>query len=213
MSFSAKTVSKQRQLQRTRGGQGVGEAPAVAVGAPPTDAGPDDATLVVRAREGDPGAFEMLVRRYQRRIYQFALRMTASVGDAEDITQEVFLTVWRRLPTIRQEAAFTGWLFRTAANACFNLLQRRRPTSELIVDPVADALDPARAVVSSQQLAALTAALGSLTPEQRAVWLLREAHGQSYDEIARIVDTTAHAVRGRLSRARVQLAELMQSWR
>jgi RNA polymerase sigma-70 factor (ECF subfamily) len=216
MSFSAEAVSKERQQQQTTGGQGVGEATAVAVGAPPANAGPDDATLVVRAREGDPGAFEMLVRRYQRRIYQFALRMTASVGDAEDITQEVFLTAWRRLPTIRQEAAFTGWLFRTAANACFNLLQRRRPTSELIEDTAADtsdAQDPARAVVSSQQLVALTAALGRLTSEQRAVWLLREAHGQSYDEIARIVDTTPHAVRGRLSRARVQLAELMQSWR
>ncbi len=215
MSFRSRAVSEQMQ-QQTTGGQGVGEAPAVAVGAPPTNAGPDDATLVVRAQEGDPAAFETLVKRHQRRIYQFALRMTASIGDAEDITQEVLLTAWRRLPTIREEAAFVSWLFRIAVNTCLNLLQRRHPTAELIEDTAADAgggHDPARTAVSSQQLAALSAALGTLTPEQRAVWLLREAHGRSYDEIAGIVDTTPQAVRGRLSRARVQLAELMQPWR
>jgi RNA polymerase sigma-70 factor (ECF subfamily) len=176
----------------------------------------DDATLVVRARDGDLAAFEALVHRYQKRIYQLALRMTRNSGDAEDIAQEVFLTAWRRLPEIQRDAAFSGWLYTTATNRCLNLLRKRRPTTELDDDSPPRAAsptqDPQRATQTNAQLAALADALGQLTPEQRAVWLLREAHGRSYDEIARTIDTTPDAVRGRLSRARVQLAELMSPW-
>jgi RNA polymerase sigma-70 factor (ECF subfamily) len=180
----------------------------------------DDATLVVRAREGDLTAFEALVHRYQKRIYQLALRMTRDRGDAEDITQEVFLSAWRRLPEIQREAAFSGWLYTTATNRCLNLLRKRRPTAELDEgDAPGEATraapagqDPQRSAQTTAQLAALSEALGQLTAQQRAVWLLREAHGRSYDEIARIMDTTPVSVRGRLSRARVQLAELMSPW-
>jgi RNA polymerase sigma-70 factor (ECF subfamily) len=176
----------------------------------------DDATLVVRAREGDLAAFEALVARYQRRIYQLALRMTANSGDAEDITQEVFLIAWRRLPEVEQAAAFSGWLYRTATNRCLNLLRRRKPLGELDEESMATSTpsaDPQRAAQASAQVAALTEALQRITPEQRAVWLLREAHDRSYEEIARIVGTSPQAVRGRLARARAQLAELMSSWR
>jgi RNA polymerase sigma-70 factor, ECF subfamily len=180
----------------------------------------DDATLVVRAREGDLAAFEALVHRYQKRIYQLALRLTRDRADAEDIAQEVFLTAWRRLPEIQREAAFAGWLYTTATNRCLNLLRKRRPTAELDdeTSPVdlartgVPGQDPQRSAQTTAQLEALSAALGQLAASQRAVWLLREAHGRSYDEIAQIMDTTPDSVRGRLSRARVQLAELMSPW-
>jgi RNA polymerase sigma-70 factor (ECF subfamily) len=176
----------------------------------------DDATLVARARDGDLRAFEQLVRRYQRGIYQLALRMTASGADAEDITQEVFLTAWRRLPELREDAAVVGWLYRTATNRCLNLLRSRKPTSEIDEAVVASERpgdDPLRGAENSAQRAALIDALAQLQPTQRAVWLLREVHGRSYDEIAALVDTTPDAVRGRLARARAQLAERMTSWR
>ncbi|WP_028935112.1 RNA polymerase sigma factor [Pseudonocardia spinosispora] len=180
----------------------------------------DDATLVVRAREGDLTAFEALVARYQKRIYQLALRMTRDRADAEDVTQEVFLTAWRRLPEIQQEAAFSGWLYTTATNRCLTLLRKRRPITALDEqdthgEPAWTAplgQDPQRSAQTMAQLEALSEALGQLTAAQRAVWLLREAHGRSYDEIARTMDTTPDSVRGRLSRARVQLAELMSPW-
>lgn len=194
-----------------------GLARAGAVHATPIpSAGLDDATLVVRAREGDLAAFEALLRRYQKRIYQLALRMTSNRADAEDVVQEVFVTAWRRLPEIQREAAFSGWLYTTATNRCLTLLRGRRPVSELddANPPVADdpMEDPESAAQTSAQLEALTRALRVLTDEQRAVWLLREAHGRSYDEIAHIIDTTPDAVRGRLFRARAQLAEAMSPW-
>ncbi|WP_037074686.1 RNA polymerase sigma factor [Pseudonocardia spinosispora] len=180
----------------------------------------DDETLVVRAREGDLTAFEALVTRYQKRIYQLALRMTRDRGDAEDITQEVFLTAWRRLPEIHREAAFSGWLYTTATNRCLTVLRKRRPTEALDEEQsrgepawmTVAGRDPQSSAQNMAQLAALSEALGRLTAQQRVVWLLREAHGRSYEEIARIVDTTPASVRGRLSRARIQLAELMSPW-
>jgi RNA polymerase sigma-70 factor (ECF subfamily) len=179
----------------------------------------DDPTLVERAREGDLAAFEALVVRYQRRIYQLALRMTADRAAAEDITQDVFLAAWRQLPGIREGAAFGGWLYKIATNRCLTVLGRRRPTEELdeeLPAPVPGTdrdADPQRAAERAAVLAALTGALQQLTPEQRAAWLLREAHDKSYEEIAEVVDATPQAVRGRLARARAQLAELMSEWR
>ena len=175
----------------------------------------DDATLVARARDGDLRAFEQLVRRYQRRIYQLALRITAGSADADDVTQEVFLTLWRRLPELRDDAAVVGWLYRTATNRCLNLVRSRKPTSEIDETSVASDRpgdDPQRGAENAAQRDALVEALAQLQPAQRAVWLLREVHGRSYDEIAELVDTTPDAVRGRLARARVQLAGRMTPW-
>jgi RNA polymerase sigma-70 factor (ECF subfamily) len=176
----------------------------------------DDGTLVARARDGDVRAFEMLVRRYQGRIYALALRMMGNGAEAQDIVQDVFLTAWRRLPELRADAAFVGWLYRTASNRCLAQLRRRKPVNELEPEGKAttDAReDPQRAAQVSGQLRALEGALATLTPQQRACWLLREAHGRSYDEIAELVDATPASVRGRIARARLELAKVMQPWR
>lgn len=175
----------------------------------------DTATLVARARDGDLTSFEALVRRYQQPIFALALRMTDRPADAEDVTQEVFVTAWRRLPEIQVDSAFGSWLYRTATNRCLALLRSAKP-----VAPFSDAqlvttdprTAPDRVAESAQAMAALVVALRSLTPDQRACWLLREVHGRSYDEIAGIVGTTAIAVRGRIARARSNLAEAMQPW-
>lgn len=187
--------------------------PATAV---PTEAALDDVTLVSRAREGDVRAYEQLVLRYQGPIYRLALRMLANRGDAEDVAQEVFLVAWRRLAQLQEDAAFVGWLYRTATNRCLNVLRARRPQVELDAD-VAESprqdVRPDHAAQVSEQLAALNDALQQLAPQQRACWLLREVHDRSYTEIGEIVGTSTTAVRGRIARARAQLAEVMQPWR
>ncbi|GAA1979894.1 RNA polymerase sigma factor [Amycolatopsis minnesotensis] len=176
----------------------------------------DDETLVARARQGDVRAYEQLVLRYQGPMFRLASRMLASRSDAEDVVQEVFLTAWRRLGQLQEDAAFVGWLYRATTNRCLNHIRARRPVAEADYEttesPRAETR-PEHAVQVSAQLEALEKALQQLTAEQRACWLLREAHGRSYDEIGRIVGTNSTAVRGRIARARAQLAEVMRPWR
>lgn len=176
----------------------------------------DDVTLVARSREGDLRAFEELVRRYQGPMYRLAVRMLANRADAEDVVQEVFLLAWRRLWQLQADAAFVGWLYRTTTNRCLNVIRARRPTADVELDAresTSPHSRPGPAAEVSEQMAALDTALQGLTAEQRACWLLREVHGRSYDEIAQSVGVTSTAVRGRIARARAQLAEVMAPWR
>lgn len=181
--------------------------------------GDTDAALVTRARGGDLGAFERLVRRHQKPVYRLALRMLDDPGDAEDATQEVFVTTWRRLATVRDGAAIRSWLYRATTNRCLNTVRSRSPALPLDPREAGGPLEspasasPEQQAQAGQCLAALRAALGRLTPNQRACWVLHEVEHLSYPEIARILGTTPQAVRGRISRARAKLAEAMQAWR
>ncbi|MGN2641738.1 RNA polymerase sigma factor [Nocardia takedensis] len=180
------------------------------------DAVTDDATLVSRARDGDVRAYEQLVVRTQGRMFRLATKMLANRSDAEDVVQEVYLDAWRRLPQLEADGAFVSWLYRMTTNRCLNVIRARRPAVDLDPDdtesPRSDAR-PEHAAQVSGQLRALNEALGTLTPEQRACWLLRELDGLSYAEIADIVGANTTAVRGRIARARAQLAEVMKPWR
>ncbi len=176
----------------------------------------DDATLVARARDGDVRAYEQLVRRHQGQMYRLALRMLGGTGDAEDVVQEVFLTAWRRLPRLQDDGAFVAWIYRSTTNRCLNVIRARKPVAPLDGDQheaVRAGDRPERAAETRAQLSALVSALDTLTADQRACWLLREVHGRSYGEIAEIIGTTSTAVRGRIARARAQLAEVMSPWR
>jgi RNA polymerase sigma-70 factor, ECF subfamily len=176
----------------------------------------DDATLVARARDGDVLSFEALVRRRQASMYGLAVRMLADRVEAEDVVQEVFLAAWRRLPEIRVDAAFPTWLYRATTNRCLNRLRHRARTRRLDQHDELEATpgeQPERVTEMHVQVADLLLALDHLTPEQRACWLLREIHGLSYEDIAEVVRATVPAVRGRIARARAQLAEEMKPWR
>ncbi len=181
----------------------------------PAETGLDDATLVVRAREGDTLAFETLVRRYQTPVFRIATRMLTDPHDAADTTQEAFISAWRRLHDISAEQAFAAWLYRIAVTRALSAARVRRPHVPL--DETAGGSDrspgPEQQAQAYGLLAALRSALTRLTPGQRACWILRETEGMSYEEIAAILHTTPAAVRGRLHRARTQLAEELKSWR
>ena len=175
----------------------------------------DDATLVVRAREGDVAAFETLVQRYREPVYRIAVRILPDPYRAADTAQEAFVTAWRRLPEIKAEQAFAAWLYRITVTRALSTLRAVRPCVPL--DELAAAHDqfpgPEEHALANGLAAALRCALNHLTPEQRACWILREMEGLSYEEVATILHTTPDAVRGRLHRARPQLAEELKPWR
>ncbi|MEV5170563.1 sigma-70 family RNA polymerase sigma factor [Streptomyces flaveolus] len=180
-------------------------------------AGPSDALLAVRAREGDEDAFATLVRRHGKSLLLLATHMLGDTRDAEEAVQDAFVSAWRRLPEFRCEAAFSTWMYRITVNRCLNARRHRLPPLPLDVlpDPAADEArtSPGRAAEGNATAAALRAALGELEAEQRACWILREVHGLSYGEIAHATATGEDTVRGRLFRARRSLKQAMAPWR
>ncbi|MGF1426135.1 RNA polymerase sigma factor [Kitasatospora sp. LaBMicrA B282] len=176
-----------------------------------------DGLLAGRATDGDDTAFEILVRRHGGRLLALATRLLDNTTEAEDAVQESFVAAWRRLPDFRGDAEFGTWMYRIVTNRCLNVLRARRPTQPLDGLPEPAALDhqssPALLAESRASSEALARALHTLTPEQRACWVLRELHGLGYEDIASAVGIGEPAVRGRIHRARRALTEVMQAWR
>lgn len=181
----------------------------------------EEVVLVVRAAEGDPRAFEQLLRRHQQTMYTVALRILNHPDDAEDVTQNAFVAVWRRLPEFRRQAKFSTWLYRIVTNHALNVLRSRSRTGTQTdlaallgsAEPVTSQPGPAQHAESSALLRDLRTALAGLPDELRVCWLLREVENKSYEEVAAIAGVSLDTARGRVYRARHRLAEAMAAWR
>lgn len=175
----------------------------------------DERYLLRAARRGDLDAFGELMRRHETAMYRVALRMLGSQADAEDATQEAMVRAWRSLRRFRGDAALTTWLYRITTNRCLTLIERRRPTAELDDDrtPAAHHADPAAQLEQREAMSVLGQAIAALPAEQRAVVVLRELEGLSYDEVAEVLGVSLAAVKGRLHRARLHLADELEGWR
>jgi RNA polymerase sigma-70 factor (ECF subfamily) len=175
----------------------------------------DERYLIRAARRGDLEAFGELMRRHETAMYRVALRMLGSPPDAEDATQEAMVRAWRTLRRFRGDAALTTWLYRITTNCCLTLIERRRPTAELDDDraPAARHADPAARLEQREVMTQLTHAIGQLSPEQRAVVVLRELEGLSYEEVSDVLGISLASVKGRLHRARLRLADDLEGWR
>jgi RNA polymerase sigma-70 factor, ECF subfamily len=178
----------------------------------PLTAVPDSA-LVALARSGNANAFEELVRRHQVTIFRIALRMLGDRRDAEDASQETFLQAWRALPGFRSQSAFSTWLYRIVTNRCLNLRRARRPSQALLWDQESDEPGPEEEAEARHRLLVLRQAILELTPEQRAVFVLRHLEGCAYEEIALILGISLAAVKSRLHRTRLELAGLLGEWK
>lgn len=173
---------------------------------------PRDWELVARAQTGDQHAFTELVRRYERPVLHFCMRMVASYEDAEDIAQNCFVRLYRALPRLREEAQFSTVLFGIARNLALNALRDAKRSGRHHAAPLEDrpvagsALDrPERQARVREIESTLEAAIADLSPEHREVLLLREVHGMDYEAIARVLRCRKGTVRSRLARAREQL--------
>lgn len=183
-----------------------------------------DHEMVDRVLAGDREAFAHLLRRHQRTVLNFMYRMVGNRGAAEDLTQEVFLKAYVSLPRFRKEAAFSTWLFRIAHNHCLNVLKGRgreisgSPHTQDASNPDRCARVPDSSISASERLeqrelqAVIQEKLRELTPEHRAVVVLRDIQGLSYDEIASTLDIEGGTVRSRLHRARMELKEKLRTY-
>jgi RNA polymerase sigma-70 factor (ECF subfamily) len=172
---------------------------------------PDDAPdtdLVARAAGGDEGAFRVLVKRHERRVYNLAFRMLGREEDARDAAQDAFLSAYRRLSTFRGDAAFGTWLHRITVNASFDILRKRKDEPALREEmpepkPAADHGDRAAAAVDVQR------ALLGVAVEYRAVVVLHDLLGRGFEDIAEALDVPVGTVKSRLHRGRVAMGRVL----
>ena len=174
--------------------------------------GEDDSALVRKCLAGDKAAFEPLVERYHRPLFNLAARLLGSRDEALDSTQNAFVKAYENLDSFDQGQRFFSWIYQILRNECLNVLRSRRPSSPLPEDMAAQG-SPSDALDEEQRRAAVQTALMALPDEQREVVLLRHFTELSYDEIAASTGVPVKTVKSRLYSARQRLATLLSNER
>jgi RNA polymerase sigma-70 factor (ECF subfamily) len=176
-------------------------------------------TLLGQLARGDEAAWGQVFGAYRDRIYGFCLRMMRNREEAEDASQEVFLRAVRAIGTFRGEASLNTWLHQIARNACVTRLTAAKKNLEdaadrsWITDLASEEPGADRSSASVELREALELAIGELEPEFREVILLREIENQSYEDIARITETSVATVKTRIYRAREKLKARLAEFR
>jgi RNA polymerase sigma-70 factor (ECF subfamily) len=183
----------------------------------PSPSGLSDRELVHRAREGETRFFDELVARYAHRVHRLTYKILRHEQDAEDAMQDAFLSAYRSLPRFQEKSTFSTWLYRVATNAALMRLRKRREGMVSIEQPssrsdqqttlqIADwARSPVDDLMDTELRAALEEAIGDLSEDLQAVFLLREQDKLSNQQTADELKLTVPAVKSRLHRARVEL--------
>jgi RNA polymerase sigma-70 factor (ECF subfamily) len=191
--------------------------PATTPGA--DDPASGDRALVAKAKAGDRAAFATLLRRYERRVYSVASAMLRNPDDAKDVCQDAFWKAHNALASFDGDAQFFTWMYRITVNLSIDYLRKRRgekvefddargpdeaadPTG---ISPRRLGMDPGRALEDRELGAQLERALATLTPAHRAVLVLREVEGLSYQEMADVVGCSIGTIMSRLFHARKKM--------
>lgn len=178
-----------------------------------------EADVVKLAQQGDAAAFEYIYRLHSRRVYSLCLRMAGNPTDAEDLTQDVFLQLFRKIGTFRGESAFSTWLHRMSVNMVL-MRFRKKPKGETSLDTVTNEDEGSsgpRQEFGGADLrldgvidrVALQAAISELAPGYRAMFILHYVQGYKHNEIARILGCTTGNSKSQTHKARVRLRELL----
>lgn len=183
-----------------------------------------DADLVQRAKQGDLEAFETLATRHERQVYGLAMRMLRQEQDAEDVTQQTFLSALEGLASFREESSFATWLLRIATYAALKIIRKRRGLETVSLDANSSEADGAESIPHPEYIAdwrdtpeklvernesrqLIEDALSELDDKHRLVFLLRDVEGMSVQETAAALGLSESNVKVRLLRARLQLRE------
>jgi RNA polymerase sigma-70 factor (ECF subfamily) len=183
----------------------------------------DDYALIKAFQNGESAAFDALVLRYKDRVFNLCIRFLGDYHEAEDIAQDVFVKAYNSLNRFRFESSFFTWLYRIAVNSCKNRvksLEFRFRKSDARIDISDDALkglerenidhrplNPASELENKEMMKMLQKAINSLPSDQKAVVILRDIQGLSYEEITDITGFKLGTLKSRLSRARNSLRE------
>lgn len=193
----------------------------------PSD-GSKDLDLVNAARSGDYSAFEQLVHRFRDRVYRLARGMTANEAEAEEVVQETFLAVFRKLESFRGESSVSSWIYRVAANNALMRLRRQRRKPHLSIEdtrpdfttdgteyidaPGEWARQPDEQLLDRELGAHIESAIGELPEKYRLVLLLRDVEGLSNEAVADTLGLTVPTVKSRLHRSRLFVRDRLETY-
>ena len=187
------------------------------------DADSLDLQLIDGFRAGCTASFERLIGRYETKVHNLAMRLTRNAEDAEEVLQDVFVTVYRKIEGFEGKAKFSSWLYRITVNAAFMKLRKRKQDQSISLDDMLPHLQN-KAITQrnafgarSDSLAmnneikdALEGAIGKLPDDYRAVFILRDIDGLSNKEVGEILDLSIPAVKSRLHRSRLMLRKRLR---
>ena len=177
--------------------------------------GMDDASLIAASIEGRRDAFDVIVERHRRTVYQVCYRFVSNHEDASDLSQESFVRAWRGLNTFKGQSALSTWLYRIAVNVCLNRVSVKTPPT----DPIEswDRFEDTRvegaqaALLREERAATVRKAIASLPKKQRATLILRTYHDLSHQQIADILGSSVGATKANFFHALANLKKLLGS--
>jgi len=184
-----------------------------------------DVQVVDQFKAGDALAFEEIVSRYESKVMSLALRFTRNQEDAEEVMQDVFTTVYRKIEGFRGQSAFSSWLYRIVVNAAFMKLRKRKQNQSVPMDDLAPAVKhytferesingsySQNVAVSHEMQQVIQSAVNRLPDQYRAVFVLRDVDGLSNQETGEILNLSIPAVKSRLHRSRIMLRKKLQRY-
>jgi RNA polymerase sigma-70 factor (ECF subfamily) len=181
----------------------------------------DDRRLIDECLKGRTAAYGELVRRYQDRLFNAVYRLLDNTEDAQDVVQEAFVSAYQSLLGFKGDSLFFTWLYRIAMNAAISHRRKQKVTvsletgskNELVIDPVDESVhnQPSDRIEQKEEETRLADGLSRLSPEHRAVLILKDIEGQKYEEIAEILCVPVGTVRSRLHRARLELRVILET--
>jgi RNA polymerase sigma-70 factor (ECF subfamily) len=173
----------------------------------------DQRGLVLACLAGTRGAFDLIVERHRRGVYQLCYRFLNNHEDASDVAQEVFLRAYRGLRNFKGDASIGTWLYRIGVNACLNRLAARPPAAESLdtAEPLADpGVDPATRLLQDERAKRVRRAIARLPGKQRTTLILRVYQDLSHQEIASIVGSSVGAVKANFFHALRNLKRILE---
>jgi RNA polymerase sigma-70 factor (ECF subfamily) len=179
----------------------------------------NEAEAIEKAKQGDAGAFQALYDRHKRRVYSLCLRMTANTAEAEDLAQEAFLQLYRKIGTFRGESAFSTWLHRLSVNVVLMHLRKKSlPVVSLEETTQPGEEDTPKKDFGAEDLSLsgsidrlhLRRAVEELPPGYRMIFLLHDVEGYEHNEIAKIVGCSIGNSKSQLHKARMKLRDLLK---
>jgi RNA polymerase sigma-70 factor (ECF subfamily) len=174
-----------------------------------------DHALAVAAGQGDMSAFEQIYARHNRRVYSICLRMTQNAAEAEDLAQEAFIQLFRKIGSFRGESAFTTWLHRLTVNQCLMHFRKRSVKLERTTEEGETPVQIVRGTENPNAMPvldriALDKALTQLPPGYRTVFLLHDVEGHEHEEISKILGVAVGTSKSQLHKARMKLRKLLR---